>query len=93
MKPTFIISLLLFSFIATCTTLAQHSTYHISGRVTDTEGEHKVKNMPGKSVEKSGSGIFRQLISNKVKKFREIASMPLLRSVSNIGKYRPGVIL
>ena len=44
--------------------------------------------MPGKSVEKSGSGIFRQLISNKVKKYREIERMPQFRSVS-----RPGVIL
>ena len=52
MKPTFIISLLLFSFIATCTTLAQHSTYHISGRVTDTEGEP----LPGATISIKGKG-------------------------------------
>ena len=52
MKPTFIISLLLFSFIATCTTLAQHSTYHISGRVTDTEGEP----LPGSTISIKGKG-------------------------------------
>ena len=37
MKPTFII--LLFSFIATCSTFAQQSSNYVSGRVTDTNGE------------------------------------------------------
>lgn len=43
---------MLFSFIATCTTLAQHSTYHISGRVTDTEGEP----LPGATISIKGKG-------------------------------------
>lgn len=58
MKPinkneTYIYNIIIaFSFIATCTTLAQHSTYHISGRVTDTEGEPlPVQRFPSKVKE------------------------------------------
>lgn len=44
MKPTFII--LLFSFIATCSTFAQQSSNYVSGRVTDTNGEP----LPGATI-------------------------------------------
>ena len=50
MKPTFIVSILIFSFIATCSTFAQQSTEHISGRVTDTNGEP----LPGATISIKG---------------------------------------
>ena len=50
MKPTYIVSILLFSFIATCSTFAQQSTEHISGRVTDTNGEP----LPGATISIKG---------------------------------------
>ena len=50
MKPTFII--LLFSFIATCSTFAQQSSNYVSGRVTDTEGEP----LPGATISIKGKG-------------------------------------
>ena len=52
MKPIFIISALFFSFIATCATFAQQSTYHISGRVTDTTGDP----LPGATISIKGKG-------------------------------------
>ena len=50
MKPTFIASILIFSFIVTCSTFAQQSTEHISGRVTDTNGEP----LPGATISIKG---------------------------------------
>ena len=50
MKPTFII--LLFSFIATCSTFAQQSSNYVSGRVTDTNGEP----LPGATISIKGKG-------------------------------------
>ncbi len=50
MKPTFIVSILIFSFIVTCSTFAQQSTEHISGRVTDTNGEP----LPGATISIKG---------------------------------------
>ena len=50
MKPTFIASILIFSFIVTCSTSAQQSTEHISGRVTDTNGEP----LPGATISIKG---------------------------------------
>ena len=50
MKPTFIVSILIFSFIATRSTFAQQSTEHISGRVTDTNGEP----LPGATISIKG---------------------------------------
>ena len=50
MKPTFII--LLFSFIATCSTFAQQSSNYVSGRVTDTNGGP----LPGATISIKGKG-------------------------------------
>ena len=55
MKPTFIVSILIFSFIATCSTFAQQSTEHISGRVTDTNGEP----LPGATISIRGKNRSR----------------------------------
>lgn len=52
MKHTFILSLLTFFFIGTCPAFAQLSSFHISGRVTDTNGEP----LPGATISIKGNG-------------------------------------